>query len=93
MAEKSLQMTDYIKEIINLLENNGINVFNYDDDKTYFDGYDDVYVLHINDNLILKFVQNYIEKDCRNVTLFHSDKMFNGYDNVINELKSLTLIQ
>jgi hypothetical protein len=87
-------MTDYIRTIINLLEKNGIDITNYDDDLTYFDEFDDVYVLNIRKNLTLKFIQNYYssEKKYKNFTLYYDGKVIKDYDNIINELKNVLKI-
>ena len=82
-------MTDYIRRIIAILRSNSIDTLNYDDDKTYFDGHDDVFVLYVGDTLTLKFAQNYFNKNYENFMLFYKGKSISGYDNVYNELKNV----
>jgi len=50
-------MTNYIINICDFLETNNINISDYDDDLTYYDGFDDVLVIYINEEKY-KFIQN-----------------------------------
>ena len=50
-------MSNYITNILDFLKSKNINIDDYDDDRTYFDGYDDVLVINLNDEKY-KFIQN-----------------------------------
>lgn len=76
-------MSDYIFNIREFLEKNNINVDDYDDDRTYFDGHDDVLVLNFKDNTY-KFLQNYENGTYKNFTLYTNDLEINGYNQIVN---------
>ena len=69
---------------------NGFDTSNYDDDRTYYDGYDDVYVVTINGHK-LKFVQNYENNKYINFTLYYKNGDFYGYDDIKAELSKNVL--
>lgn len=82
MTMSSSSDIDYIIDILKYLEDKNIDTSNYDDDNTYYDGFDDVYVVNIKDYK-LKFVQNKI------FSLYYNNKIITGYENIKNELDVL----
>lgn len=83
-------MTNYITNICDFLETNNINISDYDDDLTYYDGFDDVLVVYINDEKY-KFIQNYENGYYKNFTLYINNEEIKGYDEItkyfINKFK------
>ena len=76
-------MTNYIIDILDFLKNKNINIYDYDDDRTYFDGYDDVLVINLNDEKY-KFVQNYENGSYKNFTLFENNGIeIKGYSEIV----------
>jgi len=80
-------MTDYNMDICEFLNNNGIDTNDIDDDRSYFDGYDDVLVITIRDRKY-KFLQNYMNKCYSDFTLFSEDGEIRGYDEVVKYFKT-----
>ena len=76
------KMTDYIIDIRDFLEGNNINTDDYDDDRTYFDGYDDVLVVNLKGERY-KFLQNYKDGFYKNFTLYSNDGEINGYKQIV----------
>lgn len=83
-------MTNYITNICDFLQTNNININDYDDDLTYFNGFDDVLVLYINQEKY-KFIQNYDNGYYKNFTLYINNEEIKGYDEItkylINKIK------
>ena len=75
-------MTDYIIDIRDFLEANKVNTDDYDDDNTYFDGYDDVLVVNLRGEKF-KFLQNYKDGCYTNFTLYSKDGEINGYNQIV----------
>ena len=76
-------MTDYIIDIRDFLESININTDDYDDDRTYFDGFDDVLVLNLKGESY-KFLQNYVKGSYTNFTLFLNDGIeIKGYNEIV----------
>lgn len=74
-------MTDYIIDTIKFLDSKGID-YDYDDDRSYYDGYDDVFIIIIKDERY-KLVQNKIDGKYKNFTLYSNNDIINEYENVI----------
>ena len=76
-------MTNYIINICAFLESNNINTDDYDDDRTYFDGFDDVLVVNFKGETY-KFLQNYENGSYKNFTLFlNNGTGINSYDEIV----------
>ena len=80
-------MTNYIINICDFLETNNINISDYDDDLTYYDGFDDVLVIYINEEKY-KFIQNYENGYYKNFTLYINNEEIKGYDEITKYLIS-----
>ena len=80
------KMTDYIIEICNFLEKNGIDTSDYNDDLSYYNGFDDVLVVYLKDERY-KFYQTYKDECYKNFTLnVSTGEIVEGYDNVVQYL-------
>ena len=74
---------DYIHEIRDFLDSSSINIDDYDDDRTYFDGFDDVFVVNLKDERY-KFLQNYENGRYTYFTLYTPDKgEIHGFNSIL----------
>ncbi len=81
-------MIDYIVDIQTYLDSINIDYSNYDDDLTYYDGYDDVWVVKLKDKSY-KFVQNIKNKNAISIMMISSDIILHDYDKIIDYLKNI----
>ena len=81
---------DYISNIQEFLTSINIDYSDYDDDLTYYDGYDDVWVVTLKNNKY-KFVQNLENGNAIGFMMISNDIILYKYDKVINYLKNILL--
>ena len=81
-----MSSTDFIVELVNWLNDKRVN-YTYDEDLTFYDGYEDILVIYIN-NIQYKFYQYVMNHQYINFTLLHNNKIINDYDNIIDYLKN-----
>lgn len=82
-----LDKIDYISNIQEYLTSINIDYSNYDDDLTYYDGFDDVWVVTLNNN-IYKFVQNLKYGNAIGLMMISNKVILNEYNEIINYLKN-----
>lgn len=74
-------MTDYIIATIDFLNSKDID-YDIDDERSYYNGFDDVLMIIIKDETY-KLVQNKIDNKYENFTLYSKNVVINEYENVI----------
>ena len=77
---------NYINDIQEYLDSINIDYSDYDDDYTYYDGYDDVWVVKLNNNTY-KFVQTIENGNATSIFMSTNNNIFHDYDKIINYLK------
>ena len=78
---------DYIELIQDYLTSINVDYSDYDDDRTYYDGYDDVWVVTLN-NEKYKFVQNLVNGNAVGLMMSAPGKVLHKYDEIIEYLKN-----
>jgi hypothetical protein len=78
---------DYIELIRDYLTSIKVDHSKYDDDRTYYDGYDDVWVVALN-NETYKFVQNLKNGKATNIMMISGSISLYKYNEIIDYLKN-----
>ena len=81
-----MSSTDFIQELVNWLNDKRVN-YTYDENLTFYDGYEDILVIYIN-NIQYKFYQ-YLNQNHQylNFTLLHNNQTIYDYNNIIDYLQ------
>jgi hypothetical protein len=78
---------DYINDIQIYLKSIQVDYSDYNDDLTYYDGYDDVWVVNLNYKTY-KFVQNIKNGNAIAVMMISNDTILHDYNKIIEYLKN-----